>query len=76
MIASENFAPPAVMEAQGSVRRGLRQDTDGTVTPQDLGMGSVVSKKKRGSIAKRRDPHLRGRDPAGGRASSAVEWTG
>ncbi|MFF5955270.1 sarcosine oxidase subunit alpha family protein [Streptomyces luteogriseus] len=29
------------------------QDTDGTVTPQDLGMGWVVSKKKRDFIGKR-----------------------
>ncbi|GAA1912145.1 2Fe-2S iron-sulfur cluster-binding protein [Streptantibioticus ferralitis] len=33
------------------------QDTDGTVTPQDLGMGWVVSKKKRDFIGKR--SHLR-----------------
>ncbi|MGW7001491.1 sarcosine oxidase subunit alpha family protein, partial [Streptomyces sp. NPDC054933] len=35
----------------------IGQDTDGTVTPQDLGMGWVVSKKKRDFIGKR--SHLR-----------------
>lgn len=31
----------------------IGQDTDGTVTPQDLGMGWIVSKKKRDFVGKR-----------------------
>ena len=31
----------------------IGQDTDGTVTPQDLGMGWIVSKKKPDFVGKR-----------------------
>ena len=49
----------------------IGQDTDGTVTPQDLGMAWAVSKKKPDFLGKR--SFARGREPATRRASS---WSG
>ena len=46
----------------------IGQDTDGTVTPQDLGMGWVVSKKKPDFIGKR--SFARADEPAPATASS------
>ena len=41
----------------------IGQDTDGTVTPQDLGMDWVVSKKKPDFIGKRSFDRVENRDP-------------
>jgi sarcosine oxidase subunit alpha len=41
----------------------IGQDTDGTVTPQDLGMDWVVSKKKPDFIGKRSFDRIENRDP-------------